>query len=74
MFLMYVSVVFATVVPNDNGPHGQPWKHTMILTTVMMIIMLIIANKHIMSIMTYMWYYDNYICYCNYTHYCMFVS
>ncbi len=27
MFLMYVSVGFATVVPDDNGPHGQPWKH-----------------------------------------------
>ena len=50
MFLMYVLVVFATVVPDDNGPHGQPWKHTMILRTVMMII----ANKHIMPNMTYM--------------------
>ncbi len=54
MFLMYVSVVFATVVPNDNRPHGQPWKHAMILRMVMIIIILIIANKHIMPIMTYM--------------------
>ena len=54
MFLMYVSVVFATVVPDDNGPQGQPWKHTMILRMVVMMIILIIAYKHIMPIMTYM--------------------
>ena len=53
MFLMYVSVVFATVVPDDNGPHGQPWKHTMILRMVEMII-LIIAYKLIIPIISYM--------------------
>ena len=27
MFLMYVSVVFATVVPDDMGPHGAHEDH-----------------------------------------------
>ena len=54
MVLMYVSVVFATVVPDDNRPQGQPWKHTMILRIVVMMIKLIIAYKLIIPIMTYM--------------------
>ena len=36
-----------------------------------MVIMLIIAIKRIMPIITFMPYYDNCIYYCNYAHYCL---